>query len=155
MLSEGHGNNKQIVDKSLKYKLHTEVRSTFEIHPKWTSINGIDFISTSGLYFVLRAVPARPAHRAIRKYLRLGLAPSWRYKILHANTRAIFHTARKAAGISIYIRFVHIWLNESQNCFMIFDNGNGFLSGVTMVTPLKITTLSSHQANLNDCSEHC
>ena len=46
---------------------------------------------------------ARWALRAIRKYLRLGLAPSWRYKILHAHARAIFSTALKAAVISIYI----------------------------------------------------
>ena len=45
---------------------------------------------------------ARWALRAIRKYLRLGLAPSWRYKILHAHARAIFSTALKAAVISIY-----------------------------------------------------
>ena len=47
---------------------------------------------------------ARWALRAIRKYLRLELAPSWRYKILHAHARAIFGTALKAAVISIYIQ---------------------------------------------------
>ena len=48
---------------------------------------------------------ARWALRAIRKYLRLGLAPSWRYKILHAHARAIFSTALKAAVISIYLLY--------------------------------------------------
>ena len=51
---------------------------------------------------------ARWALRAIRKYLRLGLAPSWRYKILHAHARAIFSTALKAAVISIYINSLYI-----------------------------------------------
>ena len=51
---------------------------------------------------------ARWALRAIRKYLRLGLAPSWRYKILHAHARAIFSTALKAAVISIYILVFHM-----------------------------------------------
>ena len=57
---------------------------------------------------------ARWALRAIRKYLRLGLAPSWRYKILHARARAIFSTALKAAVISIYIHQRAIFCLESS-----------------------------------------
>ena len=64
---------------------------------------------------------ARWALRAIRKYLRLGLAPSWRYKILHAHARAIFSTALKAAVISIYIHQRAIFCHLNTRSPMLQD----------------------------------